>query len=105
MKKMKNKTARGAAHEFHRWLRKKAKETGANPDNVKLFAPDETPHGSKAWCVMWEEGPFEWAVGLAGGASMYAGELARYSLPAEIDLHGHNWHAEPHYTFDLCFYD
>lgn len=61
----------------------------------------------KVWRVMWEEGPFEWALALCGGVSLFDFEAGNYSGtgPSEIDLDSFDGLVEPYHSFDLGFYD
>lgn len=59
-------TAEKVAKAMHRVLRKFAAEIGQKPDiEVFIRAPGEPRHYNDAtcWCVCWEAGPYDWAVG------------------------------------------
>lgn len=54
-----------------------------------LFSPERTLDysGYHQWCVLWESGPYEWAIG------------------ASWQIRGPWGHTEPYYSFDLHFYE
>lgn len=103
-------TPAGAAKKLYKFIREKSKESGQNPDiETGLFTPEQTEKlgYGKAWMVMWESGPFEWAVSLTLGGSMYQGEMNDYSYtkPPEVLLSGaEKYIAEPYHRFDIGFY-
>ena len=66
--------AYAAIHDF-------AKELGMNPDRECFMKPEDG-----GWCVSFEAGPYSWAI-VASEALAQVGVFA-----------------EPHYSFDLCFY-
>ena len=107
MKKITAKTTRGAAQQLYDYLRELAVQLGNNPEYVYFWSISESEERGygKCYTVCWEEGPFDWAVALSGGTSIYAGELGNYSLPAEIDVNcGEYWFAEPYNGFIMGFY-
>lgn len=72
-------------------LRQMAKANGMDPIyEVHAWHPSrgEAMGRGKCWGVSWEAGPYGWA----HGASFFM-----------MDLTGRL--AEPHYSFDLCFYE
>lgn len=75
------KTARGQARAAHNILRRAAARLNMNPD-IEVFMRDE----GNFIRVSWESGPYEWAI-VASDALCQVGVFA-----------------EPHYSFDLCFY-
>ena len=81
-------TAAGAAKGLYKAIQKFQRATGGDPEAVWIKNPQESEdHGyvGKAWWVVWEEGPYQWACG------------AFASGP---------WgHAEPYWGFDLAFYN
>jgi len=83
----KYKTPSGAAKAFYKVLSKINREFGFSETEVILMNPEraEQYSGSKAWAVVWEAGPYEWALGA-------------YFPKAR------GWSAEPYYSFDLHFY-
>ena len=104
---IKNKTARGAANEFTRVLRAKAIRMGlvdAERAQQAIFTrPGEYSNGG--YEVVWEEGPYEWAVYISGGGSLL-GDQYGYSRPAEIDLLGaRGWYGEPYNGHILTFWE
>tara|TARA_R110000796_G_scaffold1721_1_gene7096 strand:- start:748 stop:1062 length:315 start_codon:yes stop_codon:yes gene_type:complete len=83
----KYKTPAGAAKALYKVLSKINKEYGLKDTEIMLMNPEraEQYSGSKAWAVVWEAGPYEWALGA-------------YFPNAR------GWSAEPYYSFDLHFY-
>lgn len=81
---------------------------GPAAENVMLREPDHPNDESwarGAWHLVWEEGPFEWAIWLTGGASLYAGEGYGMGTPQVVGFHSRRWIAEPGWSFSLCFRD
>ena len=77
-------TAHQLAKRAERVLRRYAKGVGMDPDiEVGLFQEREG-----TWRVGWEAGPFEWAIPASFAIIDACGRLC-----------------EPHYSFDLTFYD
>lgn len=96
----KKKSAKAAAKALYRYLKNK------HDANAQLHSPSENPRGNNAWGVVWESGPYEWAIALTGGESMYAGEFGFGSDPEVVGFYDQDgWMAEPHFSFDLQFYD
>ncbi len=83
----KYKTPAGAAKALYKVLLKLNRDYGFSDEEVILMNPEraEQYSGSKAWAVVWEAGPYEWATGA-------------YFPSAK------GWSAEPYYSFDLHFY-
>ena len=84
------RTARTYAKALYDVLCAIATEYGQNPKTeVSIKAPGEPRHynDTTCWCVCWEAGPYEWAI----GASMALGHETRVLV-------------EPYYSFDLCIY-
>jgi hypothetical protein len=82
-------TKGGAAKGFYRALRKVAEATGSDPDSIFIDNPEESENRGygRNWRVVWEEGPFEWAI------------------QASFQVTGPWGFTEPYYSFDLCFTD
>ena len=80
------KTAGGAAKAFHKALQKLAEEIGYSAGEVALRNPKDSLEygGNGNWEVVWEEGPYQWAVATA--------------------LDGNGWWTEAGYSFSLNFY-
>lgn len=100
------KTPKKAARLVYEYVQGLNAASGGHDSEVQLFAPDECPRGWGGWHVMWEGGPFEWAIWLGGGSSWMAGELGGGSKPGPFP-HGINgpWgHAEAGYSFSLVFH-
>ena len=81
------KTAQGAAKGLHKALVKLAKSLGQRSSEVAIQTPDQSERscGTKAWRVIWEAGPYHWAV------------------EASFEISGPWGYTEPYYSFDLCF--
>lgn len=94
-------TAAGAAKRLHKHL---TEELDADAD---LYSPDDNPRENGAWAVVWEGGPYEWAVWLTGGESLFTGEQPEWGGDPEVTgFSGHdNWTAEPHFSFDIQFFN
>ena len=103
----KYKTAKGAATKLHEFLREKSAALGQNPDIEVFMRQHQDQQGNEQagrWLVSWEAGPYEWAICLSGGDSMYAAELENYSGKTQVKMFGSpHWIAEPYYSFDLVF--
>lgn len=83
-------TAETLAKATYEVLRKHAKLQGQNPDiEVSIKRPGEPRHfaNEQSWVVVWEAGPYEWAIPISMAIGTWTGKLA-----------------EPYYSFDLCFY-
>lgn len=82
-----HKTAEAAAKALAEALRKVAVKIGQNETEVALFTPERSEQAGtgKCWRVIWEGGPFEWAIG------------------ASFQVTGPWGYTEPYYSFDLCF--
>ena len=86
----KKRTAATYAKSLYEVLCAIAKEQGQNPKiEVSIKAPGEPRHYAdlSCWCVCWEAGPYDWAI----GASMALTTETRVLV-------------EPYYGFDLCIY-
>jgi hypothetical protein len=89
----KYKTPAGAAKAFYKALLELQKGWGNSEEYARKETLLLTPERSEAlgygrcWRVMWESGPFEWAI------------------PASFEAHGSGWYTEPYYSFDLGFYE
>ena len=87
------KTAAGAAKALYSELVKLAVDLGQRESEVMLMNPERTEQysGYRQWAVVWEAGPYEWAI------------------PASIEIAGawgvtkNNVSVEPYYSFDLHF--
>lgn len=94
-------TAAGAAKALNEYLT----EELDGGDAVNLYRPDDNPRENGAWAVVWEGGPYEWAVHLTGGESLFTGELGRVSDSEVTGFRNDDWVAEPHFSFDLQFFN
>lgn len=108
------KTAYGAARKLYETLQAIAEDIGQNPDEVSFYDPAESrrvrdmhPDGADVYTVSWEAGPWEWALALSGGDSIYANEFGSYGLSPEVVgfYESDGWSAEPYYSFDLQFFN
>jgi hypothetical protein len=92
-------TAASAAKRLHKYL---TEELDAD---AHLYRPEDNPRENGAWGVAWEGGPYKWAVHLTGGESLFTGELGRVSDPEVTGFRNENWTVEPHFGFDLQFFN
>lgn len=72
-------TAEEAAEEFVAYLHAYAETIGQDGElEVSLLEPGHSGHvaSEHGWTVVWEAGPFEWALSLAGGESLAGAEVA-----------------------------
>ena len=105
------KTAAGAAKKTAEVLREWADFMGYDPDAVTLWDRETTAEkrGDDAWCVAWEGGPHEWAIAATGGESItaFAGPRMTSGTTPEVAglTSGDGWVAEPHYSFDILFFN
>lgn len=83
-------TKEAAARGLYAALRKEAARIGQNPDmEVSLFNPERCKEysGNEQWCVVWEAGPYDWAISMS------------------MEIQGPWGFCEPYYGFDLHFTD
>ena len=80
-------TKEEAAKALYESVKKLAVKMGQDESEVSLFDPDRTVQysGERAWCVVWEAGPYQWAIG------------------ASMSISGPWGFTEPYYSFDLHF--
>ena len=100
------KTPRGAASATFRALKAYAKKLGYNTSDLCLWNPERSEQAGfgRTWSVCWESGPYEWGTSLSMGESMHAASSG-YGKDPEIDLiNNPGWHAEPYWSFSLCFF-
>ena len=97
-------TAEEAAKLMYRFLLLSARALDYNAlEEVWLKSPDQSERG--VWETAWESGPYEWAVWLTGGASIYAGEFGHHGTPQVTGFYDEpSWLAEPTWSFALAFY-
>jgi hypothetical protein len=85
------KTPAGAAKALYRSLIKLNMKWGVPEESAKkevlLLSPERSSSlgYGRLWRVMWESGPYEWAVW------------------ASFAIHSDGWYTEPYYSFDLGF--
>jgi hypothetical protein len=81
------KTAAGAAKALYSKLAKLAVDIGQRESEVMLMNPERTEQysGYRQWAVVWEAGPYQWAI------------------PASMEIGGRFGYTEPYYSFDLHF--
>jgi hypothetical protein len=111
----KYKSAAGAAKALYTLVCEKAEATGMDPDiECRLMTPEEgVANGfGKEWRVMWEAGPYEWGVGMAGSSvfsfpeweTRYVGAYDGKGDPDVVGIgDGKGWYLEPYYGFDVGF--
>ena len=104
-------TAEEAAQKLFKYLKKYGKDEGAD-SGIGGGASLHDPESSKdlgygnCWCIIWEEGPFEWTMSLTGGCGLFDFSNCKYSGSGEeVKFDAKNWHPEPHNSHVLCFYD
>lgn len=85
----KYQTKEAAARGLYEALCKLARERGEPESEVALFDPERCKQysGDACWCVVWESGPYQWAIG------------------ASMNCRGPWGFTEPYYSFDLHFTD
>lgn len=81
--KTKEAAAKGLAQALEKW----AVSHGYPEGTVVVWAPERTVKysGFPTWCVVWEDGPYDWAVNMS------------------MEIHGPWGFCEPYYGFDLHF--
>lgn len=81
------KTVEAAAKGLGAALTKLATKMGQNASEVAVFDPQRSQEAGtgKGWRVIWEAGPYDWAIG------------------ASFKITGPWGYTEPYYGFDLCF--
>lgn len=76
-------------NRMYEMLRKAAKLAGMEPlYEVHAWVPHRAGERGNCWGVSWEAGPYEWAISASFLIMDLTGRLV-----------------EPHYSFDLCFYE
>lgn len=107
-------TAKEGARLFHNWLQNTATEADLGGKHVYLWSPEESKkYGvGSGWSVCWEEGPFEWALSISAGESLYAGEYddtvesaAKGPFPKGLLGENGKWHGEPYNGYTMGFYE
>lgn len=108
------KTARGAANQAHRAIMAEAKAMGQSPDHI--FVREETEYadhrrGKTAYRVVWEEGPFEWAIVASLGGAIWAEEIdgilgygAEHDPSFDFEYNNDGYHIECANSYSLIFY-
>ena len=83
-------TKAGACKALHRALRAFAEDLGADPNGVMLVRPEDNDlvahNWIPGWGICWEDGPYEWAIGIDGASGPWG-------------------YVEPGYSFSLAFAD
>ena len=77
----KRKSCKGRAEAAYKAMCKFAADTGCNPERECFIRKER-----EGWRISFEAGPYQWAI----VASEALGQVGIF--------------AEPHYSFDLCFY-
>ena len=102
------RTPAQAAKQLHRHLLKICEGTGQSSKYVTIRKPSESEYGG--WEVMWEEGPYEWAIAASSGGDIYEAELGgtgqrlQPTFPGLSASANSGWFAEPATSYTLCFY-
>lgn len=88
-----------AAQAIFAYVQIQAKLIGADPKGVFMRKADG---GWPSWEIIWEEGPFEWAVSLCGGSTIYGSELG-YGIGTEGDFntYGQRFYCECQNSYTL----
>ena len=77
-------TKEAAAKGFCEALNRAAISMGYSP-TARFCSPEDEYMGQRAWCVTWEDGPYQWAI------------------PVSFLVTGPWGYTEPYYGFDLSF--
>ena len=102
------RTPAGAAKQLHRHIETLCDEVGQSTEYVILRTPQESERG--CWEVIWEEGPYEWAIVASMGGDIYEAELGgtgqrlQPTFPGLSASANSGWFAEPATSYTLCFY-
>lgn len=98
-----------AAKITYTYCRGLAAHLGQDPDiEVQLLDPDESQQRSygDGWTVVWEAGPWQWAVYLSSGESLFYGEKHSEKPDMELDVISSNrYWCEPYNGWSLVFMD
>ncbi len=95
---IKAKTPRGAANEILRAIKRE-------PGGANAFIR-KADYFDKLWCVVWEEGPYEWAPIATGRGNIWDEEnglplYCRTSTPTFDSLSTENWYCECENSYTL----
>lgn len=82
-------TAEAAARAVHAVLCAHAAAEGQKPEiECMVKGPADHHYAGNCWIACWEAGPYQWGIPASFAAMDAANRLV-----------------EPHYSFDLCFYE
>lgn len=97
------RSAAGAAKATHERVSAEAETLGFDADYVSLWDREKTKEmrGTDAWTVVFEGGPYDWAIHMAGGESMYG---ANVSPEVEGFYSSTEWSIECPSSFAIEFY-
>jgi len=99
----KERSPKRAAERLVKWLKKNVEAETAHVVTPERWS--EIHGGKGVWGVMWEGGPYEWAIAVSMGSDIFAGEFNRWSKNGDVNVMGNpHWVAEPYWSFDLGFY-
>lgn len=100
------KSAVGAAKALYEWACRESAGQGQSPAKEvilrKPFDRDES-WAAGAWHVLRESGPYEWAIHLTGGESIYVEEMGRMAPPEVIGFRNPTWDADVGFSFSIVF--
>jgi hypothetical protein len=102
------KTPAGAAKQLYKELCTIAVGIGQDPSEIAINRPADAMFGG--WEVVWECGPYEWAVVASLGGDIFEEELQGTlyrntpTFKGLVATKGKRWFAEPGYSFSLGFY-
>lgn len=87
-----NDEPEAAAREAYAYVRELSAKMGQDPDiETSIFAPGEREESDGSWWVIWESGPYDWAI--------------EVSLDGRRRTYAENWYCETYWGFDLIFVD
>lgn len=79
-----------AAKAAYKFVRKLSEEAGQNPDiETAIYKPGEREESSGSWWVVWESGPYDWAVTV--------------TCDGRDRTYSREWYCETYWGFDLIF--
>lgn len=103
------KSANGAAKAAGEKIKEIAEALDQDPELEVTVEKRTSRHGHK-WIVSWPGGPFDWAVVLTGGESLYAGEMPSTRMGENnpqiknMTRHDQPWQVECKNGTTLAFY-
>ena len=87
-----------AARAIATYVAIQAKKIGANPNGIICRKTED----ERTWEVIWEEGPYEWAISLCGGSNIYGSEHGYGpGTEADFDTYGQRFYCECQNSYTL----